>query len=143
MGDGCGLVSIAPVESLITSGRIGQSVWCSRMRIRPLTSYRQTGERTDRDAKAPFETTGSTPPSRRRAAIALVVALGFVGIVDVAGAATRKPVKSTSTATFCAAAKTWLAYEKETLESGPYDAALVLGTYDVLKPFRDLAAGFE
>ena len=61
----------------------------------------------------------------------------------MAGAATKKPAPKTSTAKFCAASKAWLAYEKETLESGPYDAARVLGTYDVLQPFRDLAAGFE
>ena len=95
------------------------------------------------------KTTGSTPPSRRRAATvlvaALVAALGLVGHVghvghgDVAGAATKKPTKSTSTAKFCSAAKGWLAFENETLESGPYDAAWVLGTYNVLRPLGKAA----
>ena len=85
------------------------------------------------------KTTGPTPPSRRKAAIVLVAVLGLVGLVDVAGAATKKPVPKTSTAKFCAAAKAWLAYEKETLESGPYDAAWVLGTYNVLRPLGKAA----
>ena len=85
------------------------------------------------------KTTGSTPPSRRRAAIALVAALGLVGLVGVAGAATKKPAKTTSTAKFCSAAKAWLAFENETLASGPYDAAWVLGTYNVLRPLGKAA----
>ncbi len=71
--------------------------------------------------------------------IVLAAVLGLVGLGDVAGAATKKPAPTTYTAKFCAAAKTWLAFEKQTLESGPYDAAWVLGTYNVLRPMGKAA----
>ena len=81
------------------------------------------------------------------APIVLAAALGLAGAVgfgDAAGAATKKPAPKTttaktSTAKFCAAAKAWLAFENETLESGPYDAAWVLGTYNVLRPLGKAA----
>ena len=36
--------------------------------------------------------------------------------------------------------KAWLAFENETLESGPYDAAWVLATYNLIRPMGKAAS---
>ncbi len=76
-----------------------------------------------------------------RNAVSLLACLACIAAVTVVPTTSvfAKPKAAAGTAKYCAAAKAWLAFENETLESGPYDLAWVAGTRKVVVPLLKTA----
>lgn len=79
--------------------------------------------------------------ARRNSALtaALAVALTVVPVAPSQAAKVKAKAPTQSTAKYCAAARTWLAFENATLATGPYDYAWYVNSRKVLIPLANAA----